>query len=200
MTLATQPIRKSLRTRQHLAETGFRLFERHGFVAVTMEQIARSAQVARGTLYNHFPVKEALLVHAMHDQLAADLHDLFAGLADKPDFMARAASLLEASADWWVPRRKYVAPYVRYRFQQLDMPEGKQSGDDSAMRDAWLQLIEPAQYSGTLRADVPAERLAQYLHYLYLSELMRWRADPARPLADGLADMLEFFCRGAASR
>ncbi len=45
----------------------------HGYESVTMEQIAAAADVARGTLYNHFPFKEAVLAYWIHGQLAKDL-------------------------------------------------------------------------------------------------------------------------------
>ncbi|CAJ0730919.1 hypothetical protein R77592_02498 [Ralstonia mannitolilytica] len=50
--------RKRLQTLDHLAATAFALFEQHGYDAVTMEQIAAQADVSKGTLYNHFPLKE----------------------------------------------------------------------------------------------------------------------------------------------
>jgi len=37
------------------------LFNQHGVDNVTMEQIAEAADIARGTLYNYFPSKDALI-------------------------------------------------------------------------------------------------------------------------------------------
>ena len=39
-----------------LACAAFSLFEHDSFESVTMEQIARAADVSRGTLYNYFPI------------------------------------------------------------------------------------------------------------------------------------------------
>ena len=36
-------------------------FKTRGFEATTMEQIAADADIAKGTLYNYFPVKEAII-------------------------------------------------------------------------------------------------------------------------------------------
>lgn len=44
--------RKHLKALEHLASTAGALFEAHGFEAVTMEQTAAKADVAKGTLYN----------------------------------------------------------------------------------------------------------------------------------------------------
>jgi AcrR family transcriptional regulator len=49
--------RKRLQLLDFLADTAWGLFESEGFAAVTMERIADVADVAKGTLYKHFPVK-----------------------------------------------------------------------------------------------------------------------------------------------
>lgn len=187
--------RKRQQTRDYVAEVAFDLFESQGFEAVTMEQIASRADVARGTVYNHFPVKEAVLAHAMHAQLEHDLASLMDEILRRTGFMARAATLLEASAAWWTPRRHYLAPYIRFRFQQV---EGQADDAVSDMAVTWEALIEHAQREGELCDDTPAAQLAQYLHFLYLSVLMRWLADASLELDDAMADMLGFFMDGAA--
>ena len=97
--------RKRTQTLDHLAATAFSLFEQHGYDAVTMEQIAAQADVSKGTLYNHFPVKEALLAHQFHAELAAGGAQLRAQIDAQPDFASRLAVLLSASADWCTVRR-----------------------------------------------------------------------------------------------
>ncbi|QBR01542.1 TetR/AcrR family transcriptional regulator [Paraburkholderia pallida] len=50
------------RTRQRLIDAAAELFAKDGFDAVTTDHIIAAAQVARGTFYNHFDTKEALLL------------------------------------------------------------------------------------------------------------------------------------------
>jgi phosphohistidine swiveling domain-containing protein len=72
--------RKRQQTMNHLADTAWQLFETHGFETVTMETIAETADVAKGTLYNYFPVKEALLRHHLHRELADRMPKILAVL------------------------------------------------------------------------------------------------------------------------
>ncbi|WP_232131089.1 TetR/AcrR family transcriptional regulator [Luteimonas sp. BDR2-5] len=163
-----------------------------------MEQISVEADVARGTLYNHFPTKEAVLAYWMHGQLAEALGPLLAdGLAGQ-SFVAQLARLLEASAAWWEAHRDFAAPYVRHRFQEVR--DGAGDAPTSDMILAYQHLIEAAQASGALSTGVPSARLAEYLHFLYLCALMRWLADPRKRLADEFAFAIDFFLQGAAAR
>lgn len=194
---ASRNERKRQQTRDHIARVAFELFEIHGFDAVTMDQIATGADVARGTLYNHFPVKEAVLAHSMHEQLRHDLAPLMHRAMQRTGFTCRVAGVLEASADWWEAHRRYLAPYLRHRFQHLDQPPRDDPAAASDMVTAYTALIERGQHDGELRGDVAAGRFAGYLHFLYLSALIRWLAEPDVSLKDELAEALEFFNSGA---
>jgi AcrR family transcriptional regulator len=52
--------RKKQRARELIAETAQRLFREHGFDAVTVDEVAREAEVSRMTVFNYFPTKEDL--------------------------------------------------------------------------------------------------------------------------------------------
>lgn len=208
--------RKRSQTLDHLAATAFDLFETHGYDAVTMEQIAAQADVAKGTLYNHFPVKEALLAHQFHGELAAGLQQLRAALDGLGSFQARLCYLLSASADWCEARRRYLPHYLRFRFLDLGPGRfGQSAGSDgngkangagnregtpgrSGMDLAFDALMAAAQQSGELRRDLPSGQLATLFHHLYLGALMRWLAAPAADLRAEFAAIVDLFFHGAA--
>jgi AcrR family transcriptional regulator len=53
--------RKKLQTRQHIADTALRLFIERGFDTVTVDEVARAAEVSKKTVFNYFPTKEDLV-------------------------------------------------------------------------------------------------------------------------------------------
>lgn len=57
--------RKKQQTRQDIFEASQRLFNRRGFEAVTVADIAREANVSEMTVFNHFPTKEDLFYAGM---------------------------------------------------------------------------------------------------------------------------------------
>ena len=67
---------------RHIARVALRLFERHGFEAVTMEEVAKAASVSRRTLFRYFPSKVDL-VWAGTDEVLGVLRSLAAPLAGR---------------------------------------------------------------------------------------------------------------------
>ncbi|MDW3182733.1 TetR/AcrR family transcriptional regulator [Roseobacter sp.] len=58
----TKPLSRSQRRRREdIVQAALQIFDRDGFEAAKMEDIAREAEVAKGTLYLYFDTKNALL-------------------------------------------------------------------------------------------------------------------------------------------
>lgn len=51
--------------RQHIVETAYRLFKRIGFHATGIDRIIAEAEVAKMTMYRHFPNKDGLIVEVL---------------------------------------------------------------------------------------------------------------------------------------
>lgn len=192
--------RKRQQTLDHLAQTAYHLFETLGYDAVTMEQIAAQADVSKGTLYNHFPVKEALLAHRFHGELAATLAALGPALRKLPSFAQRLTRILHASAHWSESHRAYLGPYLRYRLATL------QPGEDdggryprSGLLGLFTSLVADAQAAGQLRADLPAALLAHQLQFLYLGAMLRWLDRSGAALRTEFDAAISLFLRGAAA-
>ncbi|MFC5863221.1 TetR/AcrR family transcriptional regulator [Acidicapsa dinghuensis] len=193
--------RKRLQTLERLARTAAALFEKHGYEAVTMEQIAAEADVAKGTLYNHFPVKEAVLAHWIHLELAANLEMLHDQLQTRPGFAEGAMHVLNHSAKWCEQHPHYLAPYLRFRFLGIGAnPSPSHDSEQlSDIADTFAWLIRRGQRSGEIRDDLDLARLAISFHHLYLGAMLRWLVNPRLRLRKEFAAIVELFLRGAAT-
>jgi AcrR family transcriptional regulator len=72
MTMVTTPptsrrARKKSDARAKIISAAIDLFSRHGIASVTVEQIAEAADIGKGTIYNYFDTKEAVVVAFMVD-------------------------------------------------------------------------------------------------------------------------------------
>lgn len=188
-------LRKREETTERLVDTAFALFAAHGYETVTMEQIAAAADVAKGTLYNYFPVKEALLSQRFHADLAAAMPALFAELARLPTGVERLRGFQQRSAEFAERFREYMAPYLHYR---LSRPVDTLGRDNrSGLDRIYSRLLADAQAGGEIRQDLPTQQLADYLAFMHLGTLLRWLRAPEASLAAEFDAMLGLFLDGA---
>ncbi|GAA5787485.1 TetR/AcrR family transcriptional regulator [Chitiniphilus shinanonensis] len=185
--------RKRQQTLDHLADTAWTLFREHGFDAVTMEAIAARADVAKGTLYKHFPVKEALLRHRFHRDLAAGLPALLRELALLPTAAARLHAFFRHNADWSIGHREFLAHYVRFRLGEVGAAD---EASHSGLERLFAELIAAGQQHGEFRRGHEPAMLARHLQYLHLGALLRWLHTPALDLRAEFAGMLDLFLHG----
>lgn len=190
----TRRARKRLDQLDQMAAAAWSLFEEHGFDAVTMEQIALAADVAKGTLYNHFSSKEALLAHHFHRQLAQDAHRLRDDFAAQRGIAAQLRFYLRASAGWMAGHRNYLPHYLRYRF--VNLGSGERSGTDELL----LAVFEHACAAGELRTGLPPVRLMSLFRFMTLSATMQWLLTPDLDLAAEYERMLDVFLHGAGDQ
>jgi AcrR family transcriptional regulator len=115
----------------------------------SLRNVARKAGVGLGTLYRHFPTREALL--------GALLRTSFDELTAKAGAL-EASSSIEAALVAWL--RDFVVCAHKYRGVVSAMtaaiadPESALHASCVAMRAAGTQLLARAQAEGTARADI----------------------------------------------
>ena len=189
--------RKRRQTAEHLVRTAFALFAEHGYAQVTMEQIAAAADVAKGTLYNHFPVKEALVRARMHAELAEALPRLFAELPPELGCAGRLRAFLHATAAYSEQARDYLPHYIAYRLAQPLDARGAENR--SGLDRVYARLLADGQARGEISADFPADLLADTLQFMHLGTLLRWLETPGLALADAFDAMLDLFLHGCAT-
>lgn len=197
-TQANRRERKRLQQLDHLADTAWALFEAQGFEAVTMEAVAAAADVAKGTLYKHFPAKEALLRHRFHRELGAVWPALRDELAALAPGRARLARFLAMQARWCEQQRSYLLPYVRYRLSSAERFDAR--SERSGMDRIFAGLIAEGQAAGEFRSDVSAALLATHLQFAHLATVLRWLSEDGLSLADEMAQMLDLVCNGIGAR
>ena len=188
--------RKRQQTLDHLADTAWMLFEAQGYDQVTMEAIAEAADVAKGTLYKYFPVKEALLRHRFHRELGEDIPVLLEALAVLPSAAERLRRFLAKSADWSLRNRPYLGHYLRLRASEMGVSYQLDAPTRSGMETIFKRFVQDGQTSGEFRDDLDTTAATHYLEFLYLAALMRWINNTVPDLHREFDSMLALFLRG----
>lgn len=193
--------RKRKQMLEHLASTAANLFESLSYESVTMERIAEEADVAKRTLYNHFPTKEAILAYWIDAELERDLASLQASIARCKTFRSRITCVLRASAEWCEKHPDHLMAYLRHRLLSVGAPDTQNAGSDgSDIALAWQHLIAGGQQSGELSKEPPADQLATWFHHLYLGALLRWLNVPGLSLENEFRSITTLFIDGACAR
>lgn len=153
-------------------------------VDASLDDIARRAGVGSGTLYRHFPTRDALLEAVFADAVHA--------LADQARSLAGTETPADALGAWL---RLFVAHVRTYRgigtrlMDAADTPEFMASCHD-VVRDSLRSLLDPARAAGAVRADVDLSDLLRLVNGVALA------ADGSPEGADRL---LALAWRGVAS-
>ena len=193
--------RKRELTANHLSATAFRLFETHGYDAVAMEQIADEADVAKATLYNYFPVKEALIAHRFREDIAAGMVERAAALTAHKTFEARMRYLLRESAAWNSARKAYLPHYLRYLTSQAryggEGPCDKSA--DSGSREILTLMFQAGQQSGEVDTRQPAAQIAWSFEYLLFGAVAAWLADPGMDLTKRFLAVFDLAMHGLST-
>ncbi|HET7300159.1 MAG TPA: helix-turn-helix domain-containing protein [Oleiagrimonas sp.] len=177
--------RKRQRMASYLAQTAFDLFEAQGYDAVTMEQIAAEADVAKATLYRYFPMKEALVAHHFKEDIIQGMSGLADELAAQKTFESRMRLLLCQSAAWHESKRTYMPHYLRYINSQAGMSD-IQPGPATASSVTWdilAKMFREAQRDGEVQKAVAAEKLAWSFEFLLYGAVSSWLLEPESDLA-----------------
>lgn len=193
--------RKRKQMLEHLTNTAAKLFESLSYESVTMERIAEEADVAKRTLYNHFPTKEAILAYWIDAELGRDLAGLQGNIARCKTFRSRIACVLRASAEWCEKHPDYLMAYLRHRLLSIGAPNAQEARSDrSDITLVWQHLIATGQQTGELNKESTADQLATWFHHLYLGALLRWLNVPSLSLENEFRSITNLFVDGAGTR
>jgi AcrR family transcriptional regulator len=188
--------RKKDETKRKIIDVALELFHRQGFAATTMEQIADTADVAKGTLYNHFATKEAIVGEYMRRTVRENEPDAVKFFKELPDTRSRLYVFMEKIAEWTELNKEIVGIYVSYRMQNLFRPqdERERSGFESLL----AKIIGHGQASGELRKNISQEKLVKYFEVLHAMTLRNWLVEPEEfPLQQNLIEAVDLFLTGA---
>lgn len=188
--------------RRTIFEAAVGLFRAKGYAATTVEEIAAAADIAKGTFFNYFPTKQAVLLHLNELQVARlraavdarpELHELSAREQVRAIFSALAAGI-EGQREMVrvVAAETLLSPPALGEMQRLV------NRDLDSMLAA---CVAAGQASGELRPDAPAEELARLLSGIYFVTIVNWLDAEGADLAALLGRSLDLLMDGlTASR
>jgi len=152
MTQSTPKERKpradALRNRERILEEAKAAFTRVGG-DISLEDVARQAGVGPGTLYRHFPTRDALLENVYRAEVTK--------LAQEQQRLSEALPALDALRAWmllfvdYIATKKIIAPALN---SMVGGPTKLLESSGVPIKDAIRSLVTRAVASGEIRADL----------------------------------------------
>ena len=191
--------RKKDETRSRIFHAAIDLFREKGFEQTTVDEITERADVAKGTFFNYFPRKDAVLGYLSETRLL-DLEEN-AGRMREESHSAREKLLhLYATA-----ASAYEEDHDLSRYVILElMGRAFAPTEDHATRwhELVVRLVREGQERGELRRDVDPVRIEGLLTGTYYATVYTWVCFPeaaAFPLREELCARLTLMMEGVAT-
>ncbi len=198
--------RKKEETKERIFKEAIRLFSKRGFANTIIDEITERADVAKGTFFNYFPRKEAVLgylsEHRLED-LEANAEAIFS--APKParekllDIYAHAAAAYETDRE--------LSRYVINELMGRAFDVTEEHGHGSRWNALIHRALQMGRDAGELRTDVEIARAAEILTGTYYATVYTWvncSGDASAPydyqLAEELRVRLTLVLDGLATR
>ena len=163
--------RKKDETRTRIFRSAIELFRERGFENTTVDEITERADVAKGTFFNYFPRKEAVLGYLSESRLAAI--EETAGLK-----LAASGAVREKLLDLYaLAATAYEEDHALSRYVLLElMARAFAPTEEAAIRrhELVVAIIRQGQENGELRRDVDPTRIEALLTGTYYATLYTW--------------------------
>ena len=192
----------SLRERQkrdrraRIYSEAMKLFRTQGFAETTVVDIAGAAGVSRGTFFNYYPYKEAILL----EHTAVHLHDLEAQVGALLARDTLPVEVLYAVFDdlaRFVEANRTLMLPLGYELLNPDPARSKAAFEALPLAAIIGGILAKGQEAGLVRRDVSRERLARTLADTFFLNALQWAAyHTGRSIAGELRKSLRLALEG----
>lgn len=171
------------RNRERVLEVAYETFAAEG-LSVPIDEIARRAGVGAGTIYRHFPAKEALFSAVVKDRMQRLVDDGYARLESDDPGTALFTFLRSIVLQWGAKDRGLVEALAGFG---IDIEQAAPEAED-AFLTVLGELLRAAQEAGAARRDVGVREVKAIL--VGCQAMQSYNADLAERATDVVVDGL----------
>jgi len=171
--------RKKEETRKKIMDVAMTLIKRQGFDTTTMEQIAREADIAKGTLYNYFPAKEAIIDEYIKRSFREKNPDRMQQCRQMPDTRSRIILIFSELMEGVQAGKEFFEKYLVYRMQNM-VSFRVNEGEKSGFYMIASKIIELGQKNGEIRKDLPLYILEDLLEFAFIEVVKQFYIEPEK--------------------
>jgi AcrR family transcriptional regulator len=145
--------------RARLLEAAAVAFARHGLYRANINEISLAAGLAKGTVYNYFPSKEALFLAVVEEGCAwAAAAD---GVGAEVPTRERLRAAMAADLAWAIQHEPFARVLVRELFAGDDAFYRRMVAAGAPFTEHVGQILRDGVVHGEVRGDLPVQQLAE---------------------------------------
>lgn len=163
--------RKKEETKGRIVAVAMQLFNAQGVDAITMEQIAEEVDIAKGTLYNYFPAKEAIIVEFITQAFETENPRTILELEKMPDTRTRMLEMMRMLIEGVRQYKDIFEKFMVYRMKNMISIHSEEGGKGGFGELAEI-IITLGQKDDEIRKDLPIELMINLFEFVF-TEIVR---------------------------
>ncbi len=206
--------KKRVERHHQILDAASNLFKLRGYEQTSIDDIAREADIARGTVFYNFESKEDIVFALRFRSVDEAKERALAMLADGAPAVKCIENFLVEVAQWTVKNPELAevlwhhGPVNAKRFLKPEVLHETITGAEDGLPPQIkpplgppnlvpIELVRSAQAEKSMRADVSAERMAHHLNFILIHGQMQWlRGDRKLPLDKHMLEEFKIVLEG----
>lgn len=164
----------ALETKNKIYNIALKLFAKHGYETVTIEDIAKYAKISKGNFYTHFDSKDSVLLE-LFNRIDSYYVEVFKHVSDNETAENQIRILLGAMCEYCKNVCGIKAIQVIYANQVSSKPHTKILNNKARAIYTFLRkIIVLGQSNGEFQSDVNPDYLAEIVARFFRALLYDW--------------------------
>ncbi len=189
--------KKKIETKNKIFEAAGRLFKEKGFESTTVDEITTEAGIGKGTFFNYFPTKVALLGEfgKQKDELIYNLvrEELIKNIPTKEKIKNTLVCVAKSNENDKELTKIFVIEYLRNY--------GNEERKSQSLKHLMEVLLESGIKTGEVKKGIDVKRTAENLTAIYFHSLMEWLwSDSSRSFSEDISKKIELIFGGIEGR
>ncbi|MBF7097872.1 TetR/AcrR family transcriptional regulator [Alkalibacter mobilis] len=192
----TRTTRKKDKTSALIVKVAIKLFKKQGVDKTTMEQIAKEADIAKGTLYNHFRQKEAIISAYMQQSIKEQYGARVMKFKDLPDTRSRMVHVIAELLTGIYENQEIFEKYLVYHMKQMISFDSNKNPKDGFYQIGEA-IIKLGQEDGEIRKDLPTWALREFFEYIFIEIVKQQYTQPEQKIDEEIIEKyVDLFING----
>jgi AcrR family transcriptional regulator len=165
---------KKRETRRAIMQAAMTLFSEKGFDKTSIEELARTAGIGKGTVYGYFPTKSDILHAFCEDELESMRQELTENADKGVPILAQMVRIYMAEFIQITSNREFARIFMQQTAFPRDVDLDKHLEHENNYFSLLFPLLEKAQERGELRKEMDLLHITGHFYGLYLLLVSAW--------------------------